>query len=237
MNQTTVREDRLRGQFAIRLWKRLVICMSLLVVIGSLPGCSLFVLAGKVFMGDPMVEAHFKQMTSIDLTKADRKALIVCSAPELVNSDFPSIKHDLTDGVIRRLKLKGVLVVDPDEVSTWIDDNGGTWDEPSELARRFDTDYIVHIDLDDFSYIEKNASTFYRGRARGNLFVYSVDRKADLIDTLQIYVKEFTSEYPAHQPMPASEISEKLFYKRYLDRISQQIAQSFYDHKASDNIY
>ncbi len=193
-------------------------------------------MAGKMFFGDPKMECVFKQRTDVDLTKQHKKVLVVCSTPEAIGVDYPSLSFDLVDGVIRRLKLRGIEVVNPDELATWMDDNGGQWGNPSELAGQFDADYIVHIDLNRFDYREENSPTLFRGRAVGSVFAYEVYRVDGRKEAKEVFVSEFTSVHPKNYPVSTDRISAKSFRKQYLDRISTQLAQMFYDHRVSEEI-
>jgi hypothetical protein len=99
----------------------------------SQPGCSLFVMAGKMFFGDPAATSTFTQSTRVDLVKEGKRILVICSTPDAVKTNFPSVDFDLLDGVTRRLKVRGIKVVDPDNVATWLDDHGGRWNDIVEL--------------------------------------------------------------------------------------------------------
>ena len=202
----------------------------------SQSGCSLFVMAGKMFFGDPKIACAFRQRTGVDLTKGREKVLVVCSTPEAIRGDYSSLDFDLADGVIRRLKRRGIEVVDPDELATWMDDNGGEWSNPSELARQFDADYIVHVDLNRFEYREENSPTLFRGRASGSVFAYEVRRTEGQKEAVEVFVSEFNSEHPKGYPISTDRMSAKSFRKQYLDRISGQLAQLFCDHRASEGI-
>ena len=206
------------------------------LLIGSQSGCSLFVMAGKMFFGDPKLECTFNQRTGIDLVHEYKQVLVVCSTPETIAGHLPSLRYDLADGLIRRLKRRGVTIVDPNRVATWIDDHGGLWNDLSELAEDFDADYILHVDLSEFDYREENSPTLFRGRAVGNVFVYAVRPEAGRRLVEQIFVQEFTSVHPANYPVSADRMSAKAFQTRYLDRITTQLAQMFYDHRVSEEM-
>ena len=47
----------------------------------GLAGCSMFVLAGKMFFGDPKQTSAFHEGTGVDLTEGKKKVVVLCSAP------------------------------------------------------------------------------------------------------------------------------------------------------------
>lgn len=199
-------------------------------------GCSLVTMVGKMAFGDPLVEADFTRATGVSLLEEEITVLIVCSTPESVKQEFPSVNFDLLDGISRELKRRGIGIISPNDVATWMDENGGRFDNLEELATEFDPDYVIHIDLEELSHRELNSPTLYRGRALGNIYAYRVRRLKDAEDRFldEIFNQEYRSTYPEHYPLSADQVSARSFGKKYLDRISLQIAQMFYDHKASE---
>ena len=192
-------------------------------------------MAGKMIYGDPKVTSKFTLGTGMDLAKDGKMVLVVCSIPESVRNEFPSIEFDLIDGTIRRLKRRGIQVVNPDDVASWIDDNGGYWEEPDELAEHFNADVIVHVDLSRFSYKEENSPSMYRGRAEGTLYGYEVRKVGDEKQVREVFVREFIPVYPANSPIPA-EVPVRVFQKRFLDHVITQITQTLADHRISELI-
>lgn len=197
----------------------------------SVSGCSLFVMAGKMIFGDPTVTASFKQMTGVNLVKDQKKVVVVCSTPAHVDAKLSSLKIDLLDGVARRLKRNGIQIVNPEEVAAWMDDTGGQWDDFGELIERFEPEIIIHIDLKGFSYQEENSPTLLRGRSTGHVHAYRVQKVGGESMPMQIFESEFNSEYPPLHPVSVQQITEKTFRKQYIDRITDQLAHIFYDHR------
>ena len=71
--------------------------------------------------GDPKMPSEFRQKTGINLTKTEKRLLIVCSTPEAVKSEIPSLDLDLIDEITRRLGRNRIQVVNPDKVAKWVD--------------------------------------------------------------------------------------------------------------------
>ena len=211
--------------------------LALVTALFGLPGCSLITMAGKMIMGDPVVSCAFSQQTHVDLVKDARTVLVVCKVPESVKKDFPSLGFDILDGVTRRLKRQGVSIISPNEVASWMDDNGGRWDDVGELADEFDTDYIIDIDIQKFTHTEENSPDLFRGRAAGMVTAHEVRSSSGLKSTHHVFEREFNSEYPSHHPISVTTISSKTFRKQYVDRVCSELSHLFYNHRMSEEVY
>lgn len=219
-----------------RLWLKTAAGIVCVATAGSLPGCSLGVMFGKMLSGDPKVPAEFKSMTREDLSKGKHTVLVVCSAPESVESELSTLKFDLIDGITRRMKLNGVKVINPDQVASWIDQHGGIGSDATELAKDFDADFIIHIDVQSFGFREPNSPKLLRGQSAGWVRVFKVEESGDQRFAHNVYSNEFTSIYPAHQPIADQGRTSVTFQKDYVDRICDQLAQKFYDHRPGTDI-
>lgn len=196
-----------------------------------LSGCSLGVMTGKMLVGEPKQPAQFRSMTGVDLTKGKHKLVIICSTPASVESDLSSLNIDLIDGITRRMKIHGVKVIDPDDVAKWIDDNGGVITDPSEMAQSFDADYIAWIEIFGFSLREENSPKLLRGRATGYIRVYQVEKVGTEKMALSAFNTEFNSTFPQHKPVSVTGRSAVTFQKEFIDRICDELAEKFYDHR------
>lgn len=205
-------------------------------IVAALPGCSLGVMFGKMIQGEPKVPAPFRTMTRDDLTRGKHQVLVVCTAPDSVDSEYSTLAYDLIDGITRRMKLQGIKVVNPDEVASWIDDNGGGATDPAQLADEFDADVIVMIDVQSFSYREPNSPKLLRGQASGFIRAFDVTEIGDQRRVSTVFSTEFTSTYPRHQPVSEQGRSSLIFQKEYLERLCDELAQNFYDHRPGTDI-
>ena len=200
----------------------------------SLPGCSLGVMFGKMVMGEPLIPAEFRKMTKDDLAKGKHTVLVVCSAPESIDSENSTLAYDVIDGVTRRMKLHGVKVINPDLVASWIDTNGGV--DPTELAEEFHPDYIVYIEIHSFSFREPNSPKLLRGQSSGFVRVIEVSEINGYPRASSVFGTEFSSTHPKHQPVSEQGRSSMIFQKEYMDRFCDQLAEKFYDHRPGTDI-
>ncbi|QDU81705.1 hypothetical protein Pla110_34500 [Polystyrenella longa] len=202
-----------------------------------LSGCSLFVMGGKMLFGDPELTCSFTSQSAVNLKKTDEKVIVICSTPDSISSDYPSLNIDMLDGISRRLKRENITIVNPNDVARWFDDNLGVIDDPTMLALEFDAKYVITVDIDEFSYLEENSANLLRGRSTGMIRAYEMREFSGSSRAVEVYHRELVSKYPDIYPVQSDRISEKTFRKQYLDRVSEQIAQQFYNHKASEVIY
>jgi hypothetical protein len=219
-----------------------------LALILFVPGCSLAVMAGKLFLGDIKVQSQFRQATHQDLAKLNRKVLVLCSASDSIHASYPSVDYDILEGVIHRLKTHGIhKIVSPDAVSGWLDDHGGRCDDLQELAQHFHAEYVIHIEVGQFTCQEDNSPNLLRGHSEGHVRAYHLDDGTDGKDgaaakevtakkLLEIMNSDFVSTYPSGNPISADKKSATNFQREYIERICLQLAQIFYDHTASEEM-
>lgn len=199
-------------------------------------GCSLGVMAGKMFFGDPLRTCEFTSRTKVDLSEGTQKVLVICSTPESIRSDYPSLNYDLLEQITYKLKRHDVKVMDTGKIATWLDDNGGVWNDVDELAENFDADFIIHVDIDEFDYREPNSPNLLRGKAFGSVSAYEVVEVDGYKEAHEVFASEYTSEYPSHLPVSIESESPKVFRKKYTDRIADQIGRFFYNYHSGDVI-
>ncbi len=232
-------------EFLCRRWVMYGEWLCFGVCLLGLAGCSLFVLAGKMILGDPAVPAAFEQSTGVELTEGDKKVVVLCSAPSMTEDGGRSINYEIVESVSRRMKRRGISLIDSNKVRTWMDDNGGRLDDPRDLAEDFDADFIVYISLGRVTFREENSPSLYQGVANGEVFAYEVKRKkkkgekqSEEVETLEVFSQAFSTTYPDFHPISADQIeSPRMFQKQFIDRICSQLAQMFYSHSVSEEIY
>lgn len=235
------RRFRHRPHWAARVLLSLGLLMTLIVPMSN-SGCSLGVMAGKMLFGDPMKTCEFTQVTGVDLTKDMKRVVVLCTVPSSAQSSYAALDMSLVDGITTHLKRKGVEVVKQNDVATWIDDHGGLKGDPADSAARiaqdFDVDYVLHVAVENYSDREPESANLYRGHANALLtaFQVSAPKKGGHKQTLQVFVREFSTEYPKHNPVPADTQSPAIFQKRFVDRLSLQFAQHYYNHRMSEEI-
>ena len=198
-----------------------------------LSGCSLMLMGQRMFFGDPLIKSEFKTFTHVDLTKGKHKLMVLCTTPNAIDEELSTLNLDVIDGVTRQLKREGVDVIDPDLIANWLDRHGGLPEDLSELVqeKKMRADYIALIEVQSFSYREESSADLLRGRSRGFLHVYRVDKLDEQWMATSVFKKEFTSVYPTHQPISELSRSSEIFRREFTQRLSDQLAHKFYDYR------
>ncbi len=243
-SQTRISRSNAAQQFSARLgrpmgranWLRALMVLFTICIVGSQSGCSLLVMANKMFLGDPKIKAQFKQRTGVDLIDEEKRVLVVCSTPEFLRTEHSAVGRDIIDGMYRRFRLHEIDCVNPSDVDGWLGRVGGVWDDATEIAQEFDTDYIIHIEIDEVAYLEENSPNFYRGNAHGMVSVYESRKTGSGRGAFLIFQHEYKSQYPIHYPMSSDNMSERTFAEKFNKRMADELARLFYDYRTSESV-
>lgn len=213
-----------------------IVCAAALLIPNS--GCQIIIGVMMLLQGFPQETADFKKMTGKSLAEKGKKTIVLATCPDSARSESPSLDVDLISQLSRRLKAHEVNIIDAHKVATWIDDNGGIEEdtELSAIGRKFGADYIVLVNLENFSIYEENSRQLYRGRSNGLVIVVEMQGEGKQKIAKKIYSKPFSTNYPAHQPISADTERREVFLMRYMDRLAQQLAQHFHDYRLEDSI-
>ena len=122
-----------------RLWPWLVVFFL------CLPGCSLFVMGGKMLLGDMKQSSQFHQATHFDLAKSDAKVLVLCTASESIRAEYAAVEFDVLEGLIHRLKSHGIKkIVSPNAVAGVTPGATGVYPCGCHMLVKFDLPARLH---------------------------------------------------------------------------------------------
>jgi ABC-type uncharacterized transport system auxiliary subunit len=201
-----------------------------------LPGCSLGVIAGKLFFDDPKMKSVIHTATGTDLAKSEKSILIACSTTHQILTKHPGIRIDIVDKMSRILDTRNIKVIPADDVATWFDDHG-EWGDFSELAESFDADYVMHIDLKSFSVVVPDSPNLLQGKSEGRVTMMEVKlvgKNKDKKKATVVVERSFGVNFPTTYPIPRESRSDETFTENFVDRISAQLARMLYDHRPSE---
>ncbi|MBI3863828.1 MAG: hypothetical protein HY290_18215 [Planctomycetia bacterium] len=214
---------------ATQAWRSAV-----LLAVVALSGCQPIMMLGYLIGGPPTIEPDFHKRTKKESLSANGKTVLVyCYAPKELKFDNESVDYDLAKHVAYQLNGHKIKVMDPDRVYDWLDKNW-RWKKTSEIGAAFKVDYIVHIDLKDYSLFEVNSTNLNRGRA--DCIVNVVKMNEDKKDGTVIYTQPIKSNFPIRGPIASSDIPFNEFKKRYLSFLSDEIGRLFYPIETGSDI-
>jgi hypothetical protein len=118
--------------------------------------------------------------------------------------------------------VKDIDVVSPREVDNWIDQED--WENFKDLGHSMKATRVVYIELDDFNL--HKGKTLYQGSAEVGLTVYDMtDRDKQLFSRRLGQIL-----FPRNSGIPSADMPVQQFERRFVDIVSQQIAEYFYKH-------
>jgi hypothetical protein len=212
---------------------RLMLFIAACVLALTQSGCNAVLLLGYLIGGPPSIEPDFHKQTSLSLAGKDKTVLVMCYAPTELKWDNDAVDYELAKHLAVRLNMNKIRVIDPDRVHAWLDKNKD-WHKTAEVGKAFKVDYVIHVDLKDYSLFEENSSDLYRGR--GDAIVSVVKMDEDKKDGSVVYSKELVSRFPTKAPVSVYEQSYENFKKLYLSTLSNEIGVLFYESYAGDDI-
>ena len=204
---------------------RLALAALLLI---SLPGCNYFILLGYLIGGPPL----FEKDTTKSLTDRNTRVAVVCYASDELKYECEHIDHIIARQVGYQLSMNKIDVVPSDEVRSWMIPNPD-WDTAAEVGKAFDVNFVVYIDVSDFSLYERDSNTLFRGRCEAIVSVYEMetDGSGD-----RIFSHDLNSQYPIQVPRSATDVSYDTFRMEYFSRLSDEIGRLFYPYLNGDDI-
>jgi hypothetical protein len=191
-------------------------------------GCvNTLAIASKVFLGDPKQVNSLQMATGTSLVKSDKTVLTYCTVASEVSDEFGALASDVQEELIQRFKKNHIAALPPDTGLKEIENLGRF--EPEQLGQELQgVDYILHIEIDNFTLDEANSPDLYHCRSHGTISCYEVRVTEGNKSVVQVLGQEFVSEYPSH-PQPKEQSSANVFYQRSVDRIADSLGGTLYD--------
>ena len=228
--------------------------LTLFLVIGLVcctSGCQIVIGVLMILRGFPKDDADFKTKTGQSMEGNKKKVVVLCTSPEKSKRDHVSLDADVIAEVSRQMKANDIKVIDAHDLLVWIDDNGGELLERdlTEIGQKFDVDYLVQIQMDEFAIRDPGSPGLYRGNVVAKIRVFARQdpsknkekpKSKGEANTLSgsplkhIYTKPYKCTFPLHQPVPTDHESAAIFSKRFLERLGIEISQLFYAHRLED---
>lgn len=221
------------GRTAVRIRPGIWKLAGLVLLAAGQSGCNAVLLLGYLIGGPPSQEAPFHTRTKESLEKKNKVTLVYCYAPKELKWDNEAVDYELAKHIAHQLNSNKIKVIDPDRVNAWLDRND-KWHKVSEIGAAFKVDYVIHVDLKDYSLFEAHSANLYRGRA--DAIVSVVKMNEDKKDGHVIFNEPIKSNFPTRAPVDSNQVSFAEFKKRYLSALSDEIGRLFYPSFSGDDI-
>ncbi len=157
-----------------------------------------------------------------------KKAAIVVWAPSETMLQFPHMRLEVASQVAyqMKLRLKTTQVVPAAQVADYQDRNLN-WDAvpATEIGKQFGADYVVFIELLEYSTREPKTPSLFHGRARASVVVHDV---AD--PTARWSLTPVAAEYPTGYGKLAN-ADDMTIHRQMLEILGSQITSKFFEHE------
>ena len=205
----------------------------LLATIGMIcSGCQQFVIISYLLHGPPSIEPDFDAETGESLSAPGVTVAVVCFAPKELQWKHPQIDQQVSTYVAQRLSQNHISTVHPDRVQAWVDEHAD-WERAEEIGTAFHANYVIEIEIADFSLHEGSSTTLLRGKTEAYVSVVKVHEDGY---GEQVFTKELDFTFPTRVPRPTSGTTVSSFQREYLSRLSERIGWMFYERFHGDMI-
>jgi hypothetical protein len=203
-------------------WTRRATASLLLSLVGivSLAGCDPRTLIYFLQPWEPTVDAPGPSLKG-------KRVVVVTSAVSSARGEYMAIDRELTREVCAILTREGkkVDVVAPEKVWNWVEGHP-QWTDPSELAKAFDADIVIFLELEAFQLQSPADINVYQGLAKTHIMVTEVahpknTRGKPMTDqpkeARSIYDAYKDTEFPIRGPIPMDTgVSRPAFKNKFL---------------------
>ncbi len=179
-------------------------------------GCNVLTLAAYLVKGTDVPPDY-------DGLKAKKVAVVCRPIGDLSYRNSSVAKHLAREiSLLLKQRVPKIKLVDPRKVEEFTDEN--SWDEFVDVGEAIDADIVVGVDLQSFSLYQ--SQVLYQGKAEAMVGIYECGG-----DGRPVFEKVLPRIlYPPNTPIPASEITESEFRRKFVSMVADQIGRHFYAH-------
>ena len=224
-----------------------------LALVALLAGGSLLGISGC----DPRSLAYFLQpfeptiAPECETVLQGKKIVILCSGRLRLDGRILLAGARPRQGALLRSagvfsKIKKLTVVDPDKVATWIDSHPQGGRPGTEVARDFDADIVIFLEVEQFQTQNPGDLNMLHGEARVHIKAFEMDYPRNSKDkpikdqpkeAKEIYDSIAEPSFPDRGPIPIDSGSSKpKFRKTFLKVVAKSVSWHFIEHAPDDSI-
>lgn len=207
---------------SVRFAMRGILLVALaIVVMGSSAGC-INQMAGLLYV----IKGH-KVPPKFQGLEGKRVAVLCVSDASAYGPDTLTYTVSKHIGVKIAQGVKGVRVVGPSKIESWIDENGWEESQVVPLGEGVDADMVIVIEVSSYSIHE--GATLFKGRADLTVTVYDItkDGQISFADGPDLFA------FPENG-RPTVQTSDRQFEAFYLARLTDHISKLFVPYDKMD---
>ena len=209
-----------------RVSTRMLSSVSLLLAAGCLltsGGCIQMMLTGAFLFKGMETPPDFDQL------KGTKTAIVCRPLVELQYSGSDAADELARQlGGLMKMKISKIDIVSPQKIEQWTDEH--EWESFLDVGRAVKSDYVVGIDLEEFSLYQ--GQTIFQGRAVVVVKVYDVKKKG----SGPVYEKTLPRfVYPPSGGVATADKSEEQFRREFIALLADRIGRSFYPYDPRDD--
>lgn len=172
------------------------------------------------------VKAEYGKITT------ERVAVVVWADQTTIDID-PRARRRVADAVLYDMKkyLPDAKFVPAKEVEEFQDSSGLDWESmtATELAKEFKCDFILRIDLSEYTTRAADTRELRKARVRGTVNLYEAGDARDQSS----YSTEITSTFPAEAGIGLTDRDDADLLREATSQFGQMVSRKFHDHKVS----
>lgn len=206
----------------------------------SLAGCDPRTLVYFLQPWDPTIPAPGPALKG-------KRVVVVSHAAGAAQGEFQAIDRELTRDVVAiiRDKVRRVEIVPPEKVWTWVDGHP-TWTDQGELARAFEADMVVFLEVEAFQLQNPADLNVFQGLAKTHIVVTELvhpknakgrEQTDKPKEARQVYDAYQDTEFPRRGPIPYDTgVSRGAFKSKFMKVVANEVSWHFVEHAAGDDI-
>ena len=190
-------------------------------------GCNL--LTPLIFVGE-----HKKKVSPEFDKLANRRVAVLIWIDQVVLFDYPYARFELCtyltgklDGEMNQRGL-GTELVDPRDMDDFLQRDIDAQIDPRAVARQFDSDYVIYVEVVEFQIRDPAEPQFLRGRINASVTVF--DAHADPDRHKRFELAPVLCRYPEGVPVLLNANNSPLVREQLYRKFAEQVARKFYEH-------
>lgn len=222
--------------------RRAALALLALASIGSvaLSGCDPRTLVYFLQPNDPTVPAPGPSLKG-------KKILVVTHAAPSALNEAQAIDRELNRELVQlfREKVKKIDIVAPEKVAAWVEAHP-TWTDPGELAKAFEVDLVLFLEINSFSIEDYKSPGLLEGNSEVHLQVVEYAHPKTTKgkpnteapkETNKIYEEDWKTIFPKRGPIPTDTgVSRPVFKTKFLKLVAMELSWQFVAHAVGDDI-